>query len=487
MTTSGSWPTPLRDRQPVLVGVGTTDVDAEAAVGMRLALEAAAADAGAPGLLSRIDRVVVPRGLWGYQDPGRLIAEAVGSPGARTTVVELGVTQQGIIDEALLTLATGKAEVVAVVGGEARRWARGSDPSGAPRAETAQTGQPDEIVRPDRELFDAAERAVDLVQPAQQYAMIDNALRAAEHMTPDAHRRAIAELWARFNAVALDNPRAAFGRPMTAQEIAEPSAGNRPIAFPYNRWHVSQWTVDQAGALLLCTAAAARAAGVPAERWIYPLVGVHTSRTTTLVSRPELHRWPQMAHLGRAAAEHIGRPLGEIELVDLYSCFPAAVRVQQRELGLPVEGTPTVTGGMAFAGGPLNNYVFQSTAEMVRRLRRAPGALGLVTAVSGFLTKPGLAVWSTAAPAEPPLLGDLEVDAAPAPRAVVLEHRGPATVVSYTVTYEAAEPSRLVVVAETPDGRRCAAHCLDPEAAQAATRTELIGQPVGVDGRQLRL
>lgn len=484
MTSAPSWPTALEAHQPVLVGVGTTAVDAEPSVGMQLALEAAAADAGAPALRSRIDRVVVPRGLWGYRDPGRLVAQAVGSPGARTTVVELGVTQQGIIDDALLALAGGAAEVIAIVGGEARRWARGTDPSGAPHAETAQAGEPDEIVRPDRELIDDAERAVDLLQPAQQYAMVDNALRATEGMSLDAHRRAVADLWARFNAVAVANPRAAFGRPMTAAEIAEPGAGNRPIAFPYNRWHVSQWTVNQAGALLLCTAGAARDAGVAPDRWIFPVVGVHTSRTTTLIRRPYLYRWPQMAHLGRAAAAHLGQPLAEIELVDLYSCFPAAVRVQQRELGLPLAGTPTITGGMAFAGGPLNNYVFQSTAEMVRRLRNDPGQLGLVTAVSGFLTKPGLAVWSTRPPAGPPLLGDLEPSDPEAPKAVVPAHHGPATIVSYTVTYEASEPARLVVIAETPDGRRCAAQSLDPHVAVVGTHTELVGKAVHVDGTQ---
>ena len=67
-----------------------------------------------------------------------------------------------------------------------------------------------------------------------------------------------------------------------------------------------------------------------------------------------------MGVLGRAAARHIGRPLHEVPLAEVYSCFPAAVRVQQRELGLDPAGTPTLTGGMAFAGGPFNHYVLQS-------------------------------------------------------------------------------------------------------------------------------
>ena len=68
----------------------------------------------------------------------------------------------------------------------------------------------------------------------------------------------------------------------------------------------------------------------------------------------------------------------EIEVVELYSCFPSAVRVQQRALGLPLDGTPTVTGGMAFAGGPFNNFVLQSMAAVVPLLRDGPDRLGCV-------------------------------------------------------------------------------------------------------------
>ena len=33
----------------------------------------------------------------------------------------------------------------------------------------------------------------------------------------------------------------------------------------------------------------------------------------------------------------------------------------------------TITGGMAFAGGPFNNFVLQATVAMIERLRRQPG------------------------------------------------------------------------------------------------------------------
>ena len=116
---------------------------------------------------------------------------------------------------------------------------------------------------------------------AQQYALIENALAAAEQLPPDRQRSEIAELWARYNAVAVHNPEAAFPQARDAAAIATPGPHNRPLAYPYNRWHASQWTVNQASALLICSAERAQAAGVPAERWLFPHVALHSSAAVT--------------------------------------------------------------------------------------------------------------------------------------------------------------------------------------------------------------
>jgi acetyl-CoA C-acetyltransferase len=281
---------------------------------------------------------------------------------------------------------------------------------------------------------------------------------------------------------------------MTAGQIASPSPANRPLAFPYNKWHSTQWTVNQAAALLFCSAQAARRLGIPADRWIFPQVGIESSQAVSLLRRERPHAWPAMGVLGRAAAARIGRPMAEAELIEVYSCFPAAVRVQQRELGLEGAGTPTITGGMAFAGGPFNNFVFQATAAMAGALRAEPDWLGVVTTVSGLLTKPGLAVWSASPDGQGPLLGDLADEAARVTGSVEVmgtldEYRGPARVVTYTVTPDGSaqagehDPprwSRTVVLGDTGDGRRCVAISEDPDVAAHAVTDELIGRTVAV-------
>ena len=212
--------------------------------------------------------------------------------------------------------------------------------------------------------------------------------------------------------MAAHNPDAAFPQRLDAAGIATPGPHNRPLSFPYNRWHSSQWTVDQASALVICSAERAREVGVPTERWLFPHVALHSSEAVTLTARRHLEEWPAMEVLGRAAAEHLGRPLGELRLTEVYSCFPAAVRVQQRALGLDPDGTPTLSGGMAFAGGPFNHFVLQSLGVLGEKLRAEPAEQGLLTTVSGMLSKPGLAVWSAGPPARhgEALLADLAAE-----------------------------------------------------------------------------
>jgi acetyl-CoA C-acetyltransferase len=329
-----------------------------------------------------------------------------------------------------------------------------------------------------------------VLPPVQQYALIENALASAFGLPAERQRDEIAALWARYNAVAVHNPSAAFGEPRDATSIATAGPHNRPLAHPYNRWHASQWTVNQSTALLICSAERAREAGVAPDRWLFPHVALHSSEAVTLTARRRPEQWPAMGVLGRAAAGHLGRPLAELRLAEVYSCFPAAVRVQQRELGLDPGGTPTLTGGMAFAGGPFNHFVLQSLGVLGQRLRGEPAELGLLTTVSGMLSKPGLAVWGAAPPEGrgEALRADLAAEAVAATEIVPVVDVPPAQptaarVVSFTVTYggEAGlEPARTAIVADLPDGVRTAATCEDAGTARFAISEGLIGRAVSV-------
>ena len=212
--------------------------------------------------------------------------------------------------------------------------------------------------------------------PVEQYACIDNVLRRGRGADRSTSTSTRSRLCGQGSTRSLNGKspnitlRPTSPTPRDAAFLRQAGPGNRPLAFPYAKWHVTQWSVDQAAALMLCSAGAADAAGVAARSVDLPgRVGRIVVSPVRSPSAPRCtagRRWRSSAPRRRTTS---AGPLDEVDHVELYSCFPAAVRVQQRELGLPHDGIPTVTGGMAFAGGPFNNFTYQATAAVVERLR----------------------------------------------------------------------------------------------------------------------
>ncbi len=480
--------------QPVLIGVAAAHQRiAEPGGGLdttHLMIDAAVSavtDAQRPAVGARVGWIGATRGLSALPDAARRIAEALGVH-AHTVAADVGIPQQTLVNHALEAIRSGAVDVAIVCGGETKHRDDVARRAGIELPGHDQGGLvPDHEMSPAGEIVARPEIEVGAVAPVQQYAMIDNARRAAHGWSIDEHRDDIASIWHRFNEVARHNPRADFATPMTAEEIRDPGPANRPIAWPYNKWHNSQWGVDQAAALVFCSVAVAEELAVPRERWVFPHVGLESSLSLSLSRRAELHRWPAMQVLGVAAEAHVGRPMAAIDHVELYSCFPVAVRVQQVELGLDPQGTPTLTGGMAFAGGPFNNFVYQATVDMIERVRADPGSYGAVTAVTGLLTKPALAVWSTEPPAGGLLLADLVDDARRATREVPLDEDpdGEGVVATYTVVHAGTEPARVCAIVDLDSGARAVAAVDDPDLARDATTTDLIGNRVKVHGRAL--
>lgn len=475
---------PLDPRTPVLVGAAdaTQRFDdpglGQEPIGLMLdACAAAERDAGTRSLLRDAELVVVPRGSWSYADPAGLLARGIGAPDAHTVVAELGVLQTSLVARAAGAIARGEVDVAVVAGGEARWRTHRSEVTGIPAPVTADDGAPDEVWAPDGMIISGGEIAAGLVTAVGHYALIENARRHRDGLDLDAHARGIAERWAACNVVAQGNPRAWNRAPMTADEIRLPGPGNRAMAFPYNKWHNSQWNVDQAAALVLCSVAAARAHGVSPDRWVFPHAMAESNVMVPVTARSDIAACAGFARAGAAAFRLAGRTAADIAHVDLYSCFPIAVQTQAGELGVGSR-VPTVTGGMTFAGGPLNNYVLQALVTMTGILRADPAEAGLVTAVSGMLTKQGVSVWGASPPPSGFGFADVsaEVDRATARRVVVEGAAGPATVVTYTAFGE-----RALVVADRPDGTRAIAVRDDPALAASLRAEEWCGRPVHLD------
>ncbi len=479
-------------RIPVLVGVGAVqqrcEDPAEAAEPLALmqaALERAAEDAGSLALLRRTDWILVPRGFWDYADPGRALAERFGAANARTTVAEIGVLQTTLFARAASAIAEGKADVVLIAGGEAKYRQLRAQILKREAKLTQQLGvTPDEVWRPQREVVSALELESGLGMPVSQYAIVENALRHAEGRTLAAHRQEVAELWSGMSLVAAANPDAWSRDALAPEAIREASPANRMLAFPYTKLHNSQWNVDQAAGLVLCSQGTARSLGVPEHKLVYPHALADANHMLPLSERRELQRSYGFLHAGARALERAGVDIHDVAHLELYSCFPSAVRLQIRELGVPPDRRVTETGGMAFAGGPLNNFVLQALAKLATVLRADPGSIGMLNAVSGILTKQGVSLWSTRPPERGFAFDDVSAETARDADAVTVARGavGAGRVASYTVLYEGDSPTRVVAFCDLEDGRRAVAGSGDPELAAHATREELCDQAVRVAG-----
>jgi acetyl-CoA C-acetyltransferase len=475
----------LDPRTPVLVGACAVqqrcdhpDEGVEPVELMIRALEGAAEDAGSRALLRRADGVRVPNGFWDYSDPGRLIAERVGASGARTQLTKLGVLQTTLFGRAAADIASGSADVVLVAGGEAKHRARRAEILGVPDRRTVQKGvAPDDLLEPHQDVVHPRELELRIAMPVNQYAIVENALRAADGRTLAEHRDEIARLWAGMSEVAARNPDAWSRTALRPEQIRDADERNRWIAFPYTKRHNSDWNVDQAAGLILCSLETAQSLGLDASRFVYPLAVADANTMVSLAARRDMHRSPGFAHAGRAAGKIAGVAPAAVDLREIYSCFPSAVRVQQRELGIDPALPVTLTGGMAFAGGPLNNFVLQAMVKMVQELRAAPGTVGMVNAVSGFLTKQGVSLWASRPPEAPFRHVDVSDETAADVKTVevVAEADGEGTLASYTVQYKDGVPARAILLLDLVDGRRVLRADADRGLADALTREEWIG------------
>lgn len=482
----------LAANTPVLVGIGVINqreadpATADEALQLMIrAAQAAGDDCGSAELLSSVERIGVPKGVWAYSDPARLVASAIGAK-ATTVLAEIGILQQSLVADACREIQAGRIESALVVGGEAKFRQLQAEIQGVAVAETEQSDAPDILLEPEQEIWSEVESAAGLGMPVGFYAIMESALRKALGEDVDAHRDRVAALYESFSKVAQSNPHAWNRDGMDAAAIRNASARNRMLAFPYTKYHNSQWNVDQAGALLFCSVAKAEALGIPREKWVFPLASTESNYMVNTSQRVDLAGSAGARLAGEKALALAGVSVEQLDWLEMYSCFPSAVQIYARELGIDLGRQLTVTGGMTFGGGPLNNFVLQSTCRMAELLRQQPGSKGLVTSVSGMLTKQGFGVWST----EPNPAGfgfaDVTAEArteAP-PIELVAADAGEGEVVGCTVLFHGDNPLRAVAVVTLDSGKRTVAYNDEAAVMAEMMSSEYCGRRVTIgDGR----
>lgn len=482
------------DRTPVLVGVGVAtqrEEDFRRALEpmdlMLQAVQAAGQDTGSNAALAGAQWIAVPRGRWTYTNPAGAIARAVGATQAKTVLASVGVLQQTLVGAACARIARGEAHTTLVAGSDAGYRLLRAQVAGEKASEHSEQGAPDEFWEPKEELRHPVERRAGLQMPVGLYAIMESAYRHARGWRVQEHRDRLASLYADFSRIAAGNPHAWLRRELPASDIRDASERNPMQAFPYTRFHCSSWNVDQASALLFCSAQRAEELGIPRSRWVYPLASTESNHMLAVSARARLHDCIGARVAGQAALAGTGLRADEVDLVDLYSCFPIAVESYAKGLGLPGGRALTLTGGMSFAGGPYNNYELQSTARAAELLRQGRGRTALVSCVSGVLTKQAFGLWGVAAPRAGFVHADVsdEVAAQAEAREVLDAYTGPAGVAGYTVLHGRGQPPRGVVLVDVPGGQRALATTEDAAWVARLQQEEWVGRDVRIAGQEL--
>jgi acetyl-CoA C-acetyltransferase len=480
----------LDPRTPVLVGHGQVNQhDERSDVEPVDLMEAAARGAAEPRVLEAVDSVRVVNLLsWRYRDPGLLVAQRIRAAKAATRYTGIGGNvPQSLVNQACLDIQQGRADAVLITGAETWRSRTRLRAAGRRLEGTAQDnsvplapGSHDEF-----QMSGEAQIRIGLDRPANVYPMFEQALRIARGETPDEHRRRIGELWAQFAAVAQGSPHAWNRDPVSAEEIWQPGPANRMISWPYTKLMNSNNMVDQGAALILTSVEKATSLQISTDGWVFPYAGTDAHDTYLIGERAELHTSPAIRIAGATVLQLSGMDVDDMDLVDVYSCFPSAVQVAARELGLPIgdaERPLTVTGGLTFAGGPWNNYVSHSIATMAEKLTAAPDQMGLITANGGFLTKHSFGVYSATPPQHEFRWEDVQpaVDAEPA-RVGEVDWSGLGAVESWTTPFtRGGEAEKVFLAVRTPAGTRALAVITDADEALASTREDIAGARVTV-------
>lgn len=495
--------TALAAHTPVVVGVGQvvrrapdlTDPTEPIALAVD-ALRSAAIDAGIePDLLARADLVyAVPTASWTYSDQAGLTAHLLGAETAGTVQTSPygGDGSQLALNDAAQQVADGAAHVVLVSGAEAGATVAGLQAQGREPRWTRQEedAAPDRVIGVDRPANNAAETSVGLGAPIFAYALMESALRGEAGASPEDHRQHIAELWSRHSAIATTNPYAWDRTERSGEEIATPSPDNRAVSDPYTKLMCANLQVDLAAGVVVMSVAAAHALGVPQDRWVFLHAGASATDEWFVSERAELTSSPAIAAAGAAALSHAGIAADDLGPIDLYSCFPAAVQLGARALGLPWDDPDrplSVTGGLTSAGGPGNNYGLHAVATLVPTLRREPEQYGLSTSLGWYATKHALGIYS-AHPPQRPFAHLRPAFDRPAPRPVLTELVGEGVVEAVTVPRArdgSAEAAIVSVV--TADGARVLLRRESASDLELLTGTDPVRRTLRVDGDRLVL
>ena len=447
---------------------------------MDQAVKEALSDSGNKSIKDHIDEIRIPKGFWRYRDPGKWIAKNNDFKNIPTTyVTKIGVLQQNLINEACLKIENGEINASIILGGEARYKQLRSVIEKKEYFETKLDENPDFYIKAKEDLYGDEELEELGAMAVGYYATMETALRKNDDENIEEHQNNIASMYEEFSKVASNNEDAWLDHPYSKKEILETSKKNKMLAYPYNKLHCTSWNVNQSAALIICSEELANKLEIDNKKRVYPISSSENNHMIAIQQRPKLYESLGMIY----AAKSINRMMEQLDIIldayDLYSCFPAAVKMFSKSLELGSELPKTITGSMPYAGGPLNSFVIHSTVKMIQKIRALEARHGLVTGVSGMMTKQSFCVWGKEYQ-EQFIFDDVteraKLDEKPVELSNIAEGEG--EIIGYTIIEGSEHASKAVLYLDDEKKHRKVVSSLDKNFINLLMEEEWVGKKV---------
>ena len=261
------------------------------------------------------------------------------------------------------------------------RWRARREPRVELTWETGDDAPCEWVIGDDRPGASEYEAAHSALAPPMVYPLFETALRAAPAARVDEHQRHVSELWARFAGGRGRQSRTrgrstAYSRRGDPHRLARQPHGVLPVPEAHVRQHRRR-----PGARRCCCARTKRRTrpACPTTAWSSCTRRPRCTTTTSSASAGRSPSRPAIATAVGDALDAAGITLDDVARFDLYSCFPSAVQVATRALGIAADDPRplTVTGGLGLRGRTGEQLSDPRDRAHGRLLRADPGELRL--------------------------------------------------------------------------------------------------------------
>jgi acetyl-CoA C-acetyltransferase len=253
------------------------------------------------------------------------------------------------------------------------------------------------LIKAANSLYDSYQAAYGVISPLPFYAMAIQRYMHVHAITPED----IARVAVLLREHALRHPQAAYGEPLTIEEVLSSSLLSPPI-----HRHESSEMHDGAAAVVLVSGETVQDKGRAVR--LAAMREAHDS-TSFVPYRGEISRFPCVGRAARGALEESGYAIGDVDVAEVYGAFAGMEPMMYEELGFfaPGEAPAAIkegrtthggevlinpSGGRMSLGHPAYVTPLLEFTEIVRQLRgeagerQRPGAaVGLVHTEQGFI------------------------------------------------------------------------------------------------------